>query len=809
MAPPARTPEPEFDLFVSYAHSDDRGENSGKVSALVDAIKAEYARTIGAPLAVFFDTEAILAMDDWEARILTGLRQSKMMVAVLSPAYFASDYCRKEWEIYVETELAHALPGEGIKPIYAIKHPAFEADPVEERIRNWIKDLRRRQYIEWLPFWPEGARALEREDVRRKLAGLPGQIAERLKRKAIRDGSPNTVPLPSVHFAGRRDEMHDLLTGLIQDHVGAVTAVHGIPGIGKSMLAFAYAWGYGFKYPGGRFLIQAGGQSDLAGGVIALAEPKGVVLSDHERQSPEVALAKVKAAFEAGPPALIVVDNLDDPSLLAEPARDRVLPRGDHIHVLVTTRIAPEHLPRIRCLPLDALQPDDALALLQSFRPTADSPQDDEWKAALEIVSRRLGGHALAVEVVGVFMAEHRFVSYRALLEHLEREGIMVLEEEVGPEAAGGKIRHAETCIARLLEPTLASLKPEERRAVEFAAFLALDNVPIPWLRELLLADFPALARTGLIDPIATNLERLARLRLIVPLEHERDRTRGLPAAPGSDHLARMHRLVQDVVRARLDADERIAREQAVHQHADDRGAWLESHWGQPGLAWELPPLRDLALRRIDQGERGGCLLANAIATPLLHTGRMLDARDLWRRSASMFERLCAAAPENADCARDLAISFERLGDLARSSGDPAAARRFYEDGLKIRQRLADAAPENADYARDLSVSFERLGDLARSSGDRAAARRFYEDGLKIRQRLADAAPDNADYARGLWVSYWRMARIAEGSDRPDAALEWWRRAYEVLNGLKQAGRFVSPEDEGFLKQLEKKMGLS
>ncbi len=243
MAPPARTPEPEFDLFVSYAHSDDRGENSGKVAAIVDAIKAEYARTIGAPLSVFFDTEAILAMDDWEARILTGLRQSKMMVAVLSPAYFASEYCRKEWEIYVETELAHALPGEGIKPIYAIKHPAFEADPVEERIRNWIKDLRRRQYIEWLPFWPEGAQALEREDVRRKLAGLPGQIAERLKRKAIRDGSSNTVPLPSVHFAGRRDEMHELLTGLIQGHIGAITAVHGIPGIGKSMLAFAYAWG--------------------------------------------------------------------------------------------------------------------------------------------------------------------------------------------------------------------------------------------------------------------------------------------------------------------------------------------------------------------------------------------------------------------------------------------------------------------------------------------------------------------------------------------------------------------------------------
>ena len=48
------------------------------------------------------------------------------------------------------------------------------------------------------------------------------------------------------------------------------------------------------------------------------------------------------------------------------------------------------------------------------------------------------------------------------------------------------------------------------------------------------------------------------------------------------------------------------------------------------------------------------------------------------------------------------------------------------------------------------------------SGGDPAAARWFYEYGLKIRRRLADAAPENADYARGLWVSYWKMAALAE-----------------------------------------------
>ena len=75
-------------------------------------------------------------------------------------------------------------------------------------------------------------------------------------------------------------------------------------------------------------------------------------------------------------------------------------------------------------------------------------------------------------------------------------------------------------------------------------------------------------------------------------------------------------------------------------------------------------------------------------------------------------------------------------------------------------------------------------------------------------ERHSNAAPDNAGYARDVWVSYWRMAQHAEGSDRPDEALDWWRRAYEVLNRLKQAGRFVSPDDEGFLRQLIEKFGI-
>ena len=48
------------------------------------------------------------------------------------------------------------------------------------------------------------------------------------------------------------------------------------------------------------------------------------------------------------------------------------------------------------------------------------------------------------------------------------------------------------------------------------------------------------------------------------------------------------------------------------------------------------------------------------------------------------------------------------------------------------------------------------------------------------------------------------MADILEQTGDADAG-DWWRRAYETLLGMKQAGLHVSPQDEGFLEQLRRK----
>ena len=98
------------------------------------------------------------------------------------------------------------------------------------------------------------------------------------------------------------------------------------------------------------------------------------------------------------------------------------------------------------------------------------------------------------------------------------------------------------------------------------------------------------------------------------------------------------------------------------------------------------------------------------------------------------------------------------------------------------------------------------MGDVLVAQGDLAGALRAFQASLKIAERLAAADPSNAGWQRDLWVSYWRMAHICESTGSGDA-INWWRKAYEVLSGMKQRGLFLSPQDEGYLEHLQQKAG--
>ena len=84
------------------------------------------------------------------------------------------------------------------------------------------------------------------------------------------------------------------------------------------------------------------------------------------------------------------------------------------------------------------------------------------------------------------------------------------------------------------------------------------------------------------------------------------------------------------------------------------------------------------------------------------------------------------------------------MGDLFRALGDGTQARAFYEKALEIAERLAENAPENADYARDLWVSYWRMASLEEDVGDQANALRWWQRAHDILQGMVD---------RGLHVS--------------------------------------------------------
>ena len=180
----------QYDLFVSDAHKDNQGPLADRVTELVERIRRQFQQIVGRELRDCFDLHEIHTMQDWNARIQAGLVQSRMMVAILSPNYFASNFCRKEWAEFVETELAHALPGEGIAPIDVIRHPEFSkasTEATDQQLDRWVRDLKRRQYLPWADWWSQGQVSLEPAGIDDVLTKLVRDLHDRVTWSEQRD----------------------------------------------------------------------------------------------------------------------------------------------------------------------------------------------------------------------------------------------------------------------------------------------------------------------------------------------------------------------------------------------------------------------------------------------------------------------------------------------------------------------------------------------------------------------------------------------------------------------------------------------
>lgn len=125
----------QYHVFISYARADNqpRGpDGRSRVDIFNDELKARHRRLTGHDLKTFFDTSDLKNGEDWEARIQPESRRSRIFIAILSPNYLDSGYCRLALEDYIRHE-------QSIAPGDAERSPALYREAVET-MRQLVED---------------------------------------------------------------------------------------------------------------------------------------------------------------------------------------------------------------------------------------------------------------------------------------------------------------------------------------------------------------------------------------------------------------------------------------------------------------------------------------------------------------------------------------------------------------------------------------------------------------------------------------------------------------------------------------------
>ena len=147
-------------------------------------------------------------------------------------------------------------------------------------------------------------------------------------------------------------------------------------------------------------------------------------------------------------------------------------------------------------------------------------------------------------------------------------------------------------------------------------------------------------------------------------------------------------------------------------------------------------------------------------------------------------EKFAEKFPEDPQMQRDLSVSYERLGDIAKARNDYSAAEGYYAKALEIDERLAEKYPDDPQIQRDLCVPYIKLGVVAEARNDYKAAERYYAKALEISERLAEKYPDDPNLQRGLSTSYERLGDIAKARNDYKAAEGYYAKALKIREKL-------------------------
>ena len=616
------------------------------------------------------------------------------------------------------------------------------------------------------------------DHVRRcELFGIPEDAARlRLREFMQKREAPATAAFPGKvfavsnipirvpeHFLGREGSLAAIETALSRyEGRVAITALHGLRGVGKTTLAAAYAERHRGDYRA-TWWIRAQTADGMRADLVGLGVRLGWVAAD-EKEEPALAAVRERLRHE-GEGILLIYDNALDAETLKP-----YLPPGGAARVLVTSNA---HAWRGVAAPVEIrLWPKEIGADYLVAR-TGRAAE----RAGAEALSQALGGLPLAHEQAAAY-CERLEVPLAEYLRRFDAAPARMLDTaRDAPAEYHDRLTVAKTFALAIDEA--ARLHPGAEPLIVHAALLAPEPLPLFLFAE---------AREKFGPPLASALEgdgldeAVAALRAFAlvdrePIADERDPTL-------TTDCIRLHRLVRQVAQGRREGEAREAARRALVEALaavypegvfNDPAAWPRARrldaiaLALVGDAAALPQGVDEQASYVLDGlasYRHGALAAYAAARPL------------YERALAIREKVLGPEhPDTANSLNNLALLLKDQGELAAArpltSARWRSARRCSAPSIPIRRRASTISPsccrtraslrrrgrcieralairekvlgpEHADTANSLN----NLAFLLQPQGELAAARPLYERALAIREKVL--GPEHPDTATSL-----------------------------------------------------------
>lgn len=121
--------------FFSYSHQNEK-HGRGNLSLLRELLEIELCEQTGESIEIFQDTEDIAWGEIWKTKIIKSLDSSKFLIAIVTPSYLRSEFCRFELEYFLSLE--KTIGSERILPLIYIETPDLKniKDPVFAELNN-------------------------------------------------------------------------------------------------------------------------------------------------------------------------------------------------------------------------------------------------------------------------------------------------------------------------------------------------------------------------------------------------------------------------------------------------------------------------------------------------------------------------------------------------------------------------------------------------------------------------------------------------------------------------------------------------